>query len=287
MTITEWIKKSVAILEKESLTTALLDVEVLVADELGKDRSWVLANPDYELNSSALKKLNTKVKRRTAHEPIAYIRGKQEFYRREFYVSPDTLTPRPETETMIEMLLHAVNSKQLTVDSSLQIIDIGTGSGCIIITAALELTATSNLSPTTSYLGLDISEKALKIAKKNAKNLGADVKFQKYDLLTDTLPLEPANCNLITANLPYVPADFKINLAASHEPKIAIYGGKDGLDLYRKLFLQISKIRDPRSKILSVFTESLPSQHNELENIAKKAGYKLKSTQDLIQLFEM
>lgn len=281
MDIKRWLAKSSGLLEQSSIATSRLDAEVLLSDELNKDRSWLQAHIDFELSIKQVKNLDAKVKRRAKHEPLAYIRGKQEFYRRDFKVSPDTLTPRPETETMIDLLYKSVYSLPFTDDSELQIIDVGTGSGCIIITANLELSKISSLKSKISYIGLDISEKALKIATDNAKNLKKDINFQHFDLLSDDI-LSSVNCKLSTvflANLPYVPDDFHINLAASHEPKLAIFGGSDGLDYYRILFQKID------SKAELVLTESLPSQHKTLESIAKKFGYRLVNTEDFIQAY--
>jgi release factor glutamine methyltransferase len=230
-----------------------------------------------------------------SHEPLAYIRGRQEFYGRDFRVSPDTLTPRPETETMLELLFQIIksdkfshyiqpdtNNQPLTAHPSpITVLDVGTGSGCIIITAALELVQISNIKYQISFIGLDISGKALKIAKLNANNLKVRVKFNQFDLLKDDFSsiLNPQSSICILANLPYVPDDFHINLAASHEPGFAIFGGKDGLDYYRLLFKKATK------KTGLIFTESLPPQHSELIEIAKEAGYKLVLNQDLIHVF--
>ena len=298
MTINAWLSNAILKLESASVPTARLDAEVLLADILGKDRSWVLAHPDFTLQGPTLQKLNKQIDRRVEHEPLAYIRGKQEFYGREFIVSPDTLTPRPETETMIEMLLEEVKSKKWEDGSGkpkelnptpyplLTIVDIGTGSGCIIITAALELSTTAYPLPPIHYIGLDISKPALKIAKQNSKKFKADVSFKKFDLTQESLPLNPTPYTLITANLPYVPEDFQINLAATHEPAFAIYGGKDGLDFYRKLFAQLKTSHFPaQTSGCTILTESMPPQHDALKEIALKNGYKLHKTQDFIQLF--
>ena len=278
MTIANWITAAQATLEENAVPTARLDCEVLLADALNKDRSWIHAHPEHSLPADMIQKLNAKITRRAEHEPIAYIRGVQEFYGRDFRVSPDTLTPRPETETMIELLLSLLkklkpNAQKLTIT------DLGTGSGCIIITAALELSSISSLSSTVSYTGLEISQPALKLARQNADTLGVDIDFQQFDLLKDTLNHEPSALNIILANLPYVPNDFNINLAASHEPEFAIYGGDDGLDYYREMFLQASNTQ-------FIFTESLPPQHNKLTEIAAHSGYTLIKTQDFIQIFE-
>jgi release factor glutamine methyltransferase len=291
MTIKKWLQKSIADLESASIPTAKLDAEVLLADFLHRDRSWLHAHPDFILPASVgsdpekqgrtLKELNEFIKRRMNHEPIAYIRGKQEFYGRDFFVSPDTLTPRPETETMIDLMIKTVKKMKINDINSIKIIDVGTGSGCIIITAALELPEISNMISKTSYVGLDISEEALAIAKRNSKSLNSNVKFKKFDLISDnfSIYMKQGASNIILANLPYVPNNFHINLAASHEPGFAIFGGKDGLDYYRLLFKKVTK------QTGLILTESLPPQHTELIKIAKEAGYDLVANQDLIHVF--
>ena len=277
MTINSWLQNAIKKLDFASVPTARLDAEVLVADLLHKDRSWLHANPDFILRKSDLRKLDEQISKRAGHEPLAYIRGKQEFYGRDFLVSPDTLTPRPETETMIDLLLNIMKNEKLTTHHSpLTVLDVGTGSGCIAVTAALELSKLSNIS----YIGLDISEPALEIAKKNAKILGTTVKFKKFDLISDDFTLQPLPYTIILANLPYVPNNFHINLAASHEPGFAIFGGKDGLDYYRILF---KKVTDETKVVL---TESLPPQHLELIKIANNYGFKLLDSQDLIHVFK-
>jgi len=287
MTIKNWLQTSIKKLESSSVPTARLDAEVLLADMLDVDRTWIHTNPEFVLQRPNLRTLNKQIERRTHHEPLAYIRGKQEFYGREFIVSPNTLTPRPETETMIDLLLKKVHSRQLIVDSELQFIDVGTGSGCLIITAALELRQLLTAKHQPSFTGLDISKPALKIAKNNAKNLKADIDFKQFDLLSDKLlsTLNPRLSTVLFANLPYVPTDFQINVAATHEPEFAIFGGNDGLDYYRELFSQLSGL-PIQNKHITVLTESLPPQHNQLSMIASESGFELIETQDFIQVFE-
>lgn len=288
MTIENWLLQAIENLKKADIPTPVLDAEVLLADVLGKDRSWLHAHTDHILQRSNLRILDSQIKRRAIHEPIAYIRGKQEFYGREFEVSPDTLTPRPETETMVELLLEQVEGRRSKVEK-LNIVDVGTGSGCIIITAALEISNIKYQRSKVSYIGLDISEKALKIAKRNTKKHDIEIDFHYFDLLSEALDVRLSTFDVILANLPYVPTNFKINLAASHEPEFAIFGGKDGLDYYRHMFEQLARKSKVESRNLSstkfVLCESLPPQHKDLEQIASESGYKLKKTQDLIQLF--
>ena len=290
MTVFEWLQRGQMILTAAGVPLPQLDTEVLLMDLLGVDRSWLHAHPEQELTDEQLAKLNAQIERRTKHEPLAYIRGKQEFYGRDFYVSPDTLTPRPETEMMIEMVL----SSEFIAHSKgpAAFLDIGTGSGCIIITLALELALSQNLRlRTQNFIGLDVSQKALETAEKNAQNLKAEVTLQYFDLTKDSLSeLRTQNSELVVlANLPYVPNDFHINLAASHEPPFAIFGGDDGLDYYRLLFQQLAQSQnsEPRTRNCTIFTESLPPQHEQLAEIAKSHGFVLQKTQDFIQQFTL
>jgi release factor glutamine methyltransferase len=280
MTIKRWILDSTLLLSPYS-ATARLDCEVLLAHVLDKDRVWLLAHPEHVLQGQSLKRVDRYLQRRKSQEPIAYIIGHSEFYGREFEVSADTLQPRPETETMVELLLDTINSKQLSVNS---IVDVGTGSGAIIISAFLELSINHKLS-TINFHATDISPAALEIARQNAKRYAADIKFYQGDLLgplPSTIYHLPST--IILANLPYVPDSHTINQAAMHEPKHAIFGGPDGLELYRTLFDQLSTIHYPLSTV--VFTESLPPQHKELARIAEHAGFKQIAEQDFIQVFE-
>ena len=265
MTIQSWLKISTSKLADSS--TPQLDAEVILAHFLKRDRSWIHTNLNYTIPRSVLGKLDDAITRRTRHEPVAYIIGRQEFYGRVFKVSPDTLTPRPETETMVSMALDA-----LKTDPELSVADIGTGSGCIAITLALEI-------PGLRVSGFDISKPALNIAKENATTLSAKVDFHHDDLTKNTEHQWQKN-SCIVANLPYVPNDFQINLAASHEPEFAIYGGDDGLDYYRKLFGQL------QTNTKLIFTESMPPQHDKLADIANTAGFKFVKSEDFIQQFK-
>lgn len=268
MTIKEWLIQSVNKLKKAGVSTAQLDAEVLLADVFKKDRSWLHTHPEHLLTRLNLVKLDEQVERRVSHEPLAYIRGKSEFYGREFIVNADTLQPRPETETMIDML------KKF---SPLKIIDIGTGSGCIAITAKLDL-------PKSSVSASDISGECLKIANKNAKKLKAEVNFCKSDLLQE-IDVKLLSEATVCANLPYVPTNFAINTAASHEPDIALFGGDDGLDYYRELFEQIISL-PAQFKPQIILTESMPTQHDGIVAIAKQADYHLSNVDDFIQQFQ-
>ncbi len=269
MRVKNWLAKATGELAAAGVVTARLDALVLLEDETKKDRAWLLANPDTELTSKELKKLKTKLKRRVLHEPLAYIRGKTEFYGREFLVSKDTLEPRPESETMIDQLKKIVNP-----DEKLVLADIGTGSGALAITAKLEL-------PNLTVYGTEISETALTIAKQNAKLHNVSAKLLQGNLL---VPLEEAP-DILISNLPYVPDGHTINKAAMQEPTIAIFGGYDGLELYRQLFVDQLKQLSWRPKY--ILTESLPPQHEEMANILASYRYLQRTEDDFIQVFRL
>lgn len=267
-----WHKSAISKLDAVGVGSSSLDALILLEDELALSRAHLFAHPEIELTASQIKNLNAKLARRMRHEPMAYIRGFSEFYGRKFTVNKDVLEPRPESETMIEILLN------LKLPAKLVFVDIGTGSGAIAITAKLEVKKAQ-------VYATEIDRSALAAAKQNAKKLKADVKFLQGDLL---LPLKARSWQeetaVILANLPYVPDGWTINKAAAMEPKIAIFGGPDGMDLYRRMFEQISNF-DWKPKF--VLTESLPPQHKKLSGIALKARYRQTAVQDFIQVFEV
>lgn len=277
MKIGAWLAGQTGKLERAHISTARLDCLVLLEDEAGKDRGWLLAHPEYELQGSVLKNLSTKITQRAKHVPLAYVRGRAEFYGREFAVNAHTLVPRPETETMLDILKELVRRGQLSTQTGMVIADIGTGSGAIAITAKLEC-------PEATVSATDIDEKCLETARQNAQNLGADIEFLCGNLLEPLSHLKLDTRNLILlCNLPYVPDNFQINRAATHEPRSALFGGSDGLDLYRELFKQANGLK---TKPLYILTEALPPQHDVLASIAAAAGYNLTRTDDFIQLFQ-
>ncbi len=268
MRVDTWLATATQRLTASGIASARLDCLLLLEDEVGKDRSWLLAYPEYELTDSHSTKLNTKVAQRETHFPLAYIRGRSEFYGQTFYVDEQVLEPRPESEAIISLL------ENLPLSSQPLIVDVGTGSGALAISAKLTL-------PQAKVMATDIDAACLRVASRNATSLQAEISFVETDLLA-SLPL-PEPIEVILANLPYVPDSFEINLAAGHEPQLAIFGGIDGLDLYRRMFIQIQALP---TKPRFIITESLPPQHETLLTIAKEKGYGLHTVTDFIQVFE-
>lgn len=265
----EWLREAEKLLQNAHIETARLDALVLLSDELGHDKAWVLGHPEYILQGSVLKKLNKKIAQRSKHLPLAYIRGKCEFYGREFMVNKHVLVPRPESESMIDLLKQVTNP-----DSQVSIIDVGTGSGCLAITAKLEL-------PNSTVVALDVSHECLRVAKQNATKLVADIMFLESNLLDSMQDSRfKIQDSILLANLPYVPNDYPINNAATHEPTLALFGGSDGLELFRRLFSEAKEL-----EARCIVTESLTEQHAQLAQIARNNSFRLTASDGLAQLF--
>lgn len=248
------------------ISSARLDVLILLEDALHKDRAWILAHPEHEVSDGIARRLERKVEKRARHAPLAYIRGHTEFYGRIFKVNRHVLEPRPESETMIELL------KRLSLPPKPAIADVGTGNGAIGITTALEL-------PGSTVDLYDISAGAIAVAKHNVHLHELRLHVRKMNLIGR--PLRPYD--VVLANLPYVPDHWQINEAAMAEPKIAIFGGPDGLDVYRKLLIQLQRFTWQPKYVL---TEALPPQHSQLAAIAALHGFQLNKADDFIQVFE-
>lgn len=252
------------------IETARLDCLVLLEDVLNTDRAHLLAYPNLKLTTEQLSELETAITRREAHEPLAYIRGQAAFYGRDFSVDTSVLVPRPESESMIDLLKSYAEAHDINT-----IIDIGTGSGCLAITAKLEL-------PDVHVTGTDISSAALKLAQRNARQHSAQIQWKSSDIRGGLIRMPQTRPYVVLANLPYVPKNYAVNKAAQHEPELALYAGPDGLDLYRDLFSAVGKAK---TKPMAVITESLEQQHTGLSELAAEHGYKLSHTDGLAQLF--
>lgn len=267
MTIAEWLVPAMIKLRDAGVDSPRRDCLVLLEDTIQKDRAWVVAHPEYKLNQKVIQKLDELIKRRANREPLAYIRKRAWFYGRFFEVNPNVLIPRPESENFIELL------KELRPPA---IIDIGTGSGVLAITAKLEL-------PRASVIATDTSSTALAIAQKNAATHKTDIQFVSGSLL-DPLSDKQLKDSVIIANLPYVPKNLITSPEITQEPSEALFSGEDGLKHYRKFWQQITGRPEKPSYIL---IESLESQHPNLEKLALEAGYKLDKTSILIQQFSL
>lgn len=240
----------------------VLGAELLLAFVLDKGREYLPAHPDETLGDEKVRRFWEFFNRMTAGEPVAYLLGKKEFYGLEFYVDRRVLIPRPETEHLVEQVL-----KFFRDDSSgrrmenRKILDMGTGSGCIAVALAKHL-------PCAIVTGSDISSEALDVARKNAEKQGVSgrMNFVGSDLLGGI----EGPFDVIVANLPYIGEkrfSFVSKSAFDYEPHVALFGGEDGLSLYRKFFGQLSKMNWRPSLLVGEFGFL---QREELERCLKE-----------------
>lgn len=252
-------------LQKADVPNGRTDCLVLLADLFDKDKSWVHTHPEYELDDLHVRELEYKLNKRAERVPLAYIRGFTEFYKRQFTVNSRVLIPRPESESFITLL------QELQIETP-AIADIGTGSGCIGITAALEI-------PNATVHLYDIDSEALAIAHHNARMYDCKLSYYESNLLENLQP----GYDVLLANLPYVPNDFITSPEIEREPALALFSGKDGLSHYRAFWSQIETVPSIPKYVL---TESLEEQHEAVAAFASEAGYTLIKTDVLVQLFK-
>ena len=218
MTIQDALLQGTKLLEEESIAAPRLTAEVLLAHAVERDRAWLYAHSSDELSEIGWIHYGRYLHERRGGKPTQYITRRQEFYGREFRVTPAVLIPRPETE-------HVVEAALAVIEPGMTVVDVGCGSGAIAITLALETGA--------RVVGTDISEAALRVAADNAKRLGARVDFVAADLLE---PIRHADA--IVCNPPYVPSGDASTIqreVREFEPHVALFGGPTGLEIYRRL----------------------------------------------------
>jgi release factor glutamine methyltransferase len=250
--------------------TPALDASVLLAHILQKPRTWVMAHPESNLTTEEQKKLNDSLARLERGEPFPYVLGKWEFFNLEFDVTKDVLIPRPETELLVE---RAIAWLQVHPERSQRVADIGTGSGAIAVSVAVNI-------PTAKILATDISPAALDVAKRNAQkhNVQSRIESVECDLLPNSeFRILNSEFDLLCANLPYIPTETMRGLSIyGREPTLALDGGLDGFDLYRRLFKLIPNWLAPRGAILLEIESSLGAQTIQLaSNFLPNAGIKL------------
>jgi release factor glutamine methyltransferase len=212
-----------------------LDAELIVAHTLKIDRMRVILDADRPLEGAELVKLRDLVKRRRAFEPIAYLRGEREFYGLKFHVDKRVLVPRPDTETLVDAAL----GRSAHVSMCMRQLDLCTGSGCVAIAMARQ-------RPTAQVFGSDVSPDALAVARDNALRLGAyNTAFFESDLFA---AFAGKRFDVITANPPYI-ASAEISTlmpdVRDHEPRLALDGGEDGLDLVRRIVAEAPAHLEP------------------------------------------
>jgi release factor glutamine methyltransferase len=221
------LRQGVELLERGAIDAPRLTAEVLLAHALHSDRTHLYAHPERELREVEWIHYGRYLHERLRHKPLQYITGKQEFYGRDFRVTPDVLIPRPETELLVETALPFARSADMTVD-------VGTGSGAIAITLALE--------GARRVVGLDISDAALAVARTNGDALNARVEWVEADGLS---ALADRSVGLIVSNPPYVAEEARATLqpeVRDWEPSLALFADADGLTFYRRLIPESARV---------------------------------------------
>ncbi len=259
MNIQTLLNKANKILVGSSSKSPKLDCEILLSETINKNRQYLILNSNEELIKENIKSFNDLLKRRKRGEPIAYLVQKKEFWKKNFYINKNVLIPRPDTELLVEETLKLFN-----VNSKLNILDIGTGSGCILLSILKER---RNFFGT----GIDISKKAINVARFNAKmhQLSNRVKFYNSDV--DNFLI--GKYDLIISNPPYIKRkDLKCLEVdvRNFEPKLALDGGRDGFSEITKVISKTSMLLKKNGKFI---LEMGFDQKNRILNILKKNNF--------------
>jgi release factor glutamine methyltransferase len=261
-------------LEKAGITDPELEISLLLAHQLNINRTKLLLSGDQELNAAQLERLENNLLRRTAREPLAYIIGEKEFWSLPFRVSRDVLIPRPETELLIERALSTISKYSENEARSMRILDLGTGSGAIAVVMALELSAAS-------VTAVDISYKALKVARHNAKRHRVDNKVQFVNSNWGAGISTDSKYDLILANPPYI-AEKNLDGSTggagdSLQPEVSAYEPRQALDGGEKGMQSILNIAEGMVMFLNhggwLFMEIGADQKVEVIEIFKKSGH--------------
>ena len=259
MNIESILHEGIDILKKNKISNPQLDSEVLLSNIIKKDKKHIVLNPKEFLNSKQIKIFKSLIERRRKKEPVAYLINKKAFWKDEFFVNEDVLIPRPDTELIIEQVL-----KIYPKERRLQVLDIGTGSGCILLSILKE-------RPNFNGIGIDISKKSINVSKFNAKYLNLlnrakffhssvdNFKIGKYDLVVSN----PPYINLLS--LKYLEKDV-----VNFEPKLALSGGIDGFSKIRQV---INKTRTLIKKNGKFILEIGFNQKNKVKKILKEEGF--------------
>lgn len=278
-TILPLIKETSQYFQKKGIEKSRLDAEVLLSHILDISRVDIYLQFDRSLSSDELEQYRGSVRRRAAHEPVAYIIGEKEFYSLTFKVDERVLIPRPETEHLVEETIRLAESllaRSADADKKVTILDLGTGSGAVALTLAHEI-------PEAEITASDISSEALALALENAVLL--DIKdrvvFIEGDLL-EPFSGQTETIDFITANLPYVPADDLSDLSPEvrdFEPRLALEAGPDGLDLISRVIPSAFPLLKPGGALL---LEIAPEQADQIKALGMESGFhEVKIVQDL------
>jgi len=244
---------------KETSESPALDAEVILSFVLNKPKEFLYSHPENQLSKKVRGEFYQLLKQRAKGTPVAYLTLEKNFFGRKFYVNRSVLVPRPETEELVELVLDRLKNSKLNT-KNYKLLDLGTGSGCMAVTLAKELAE----AKTIRIHAADVSTKALRVARKNAKAHGAEIKFIHSDLFNNI----PGKFDVVVANLPYIPAAQyrRLKNTLRLEPKIALTDGTNTWRLYDRFFRQLRGHIKPQAKI---FLEIDPTSKNRIAGWAK------------------
>ena len=259
MNIENILNEGINILQKNKIANPQLDSEILLSNSIKRDKKHIILNPKEVLNSEQLGKFKSLIERRKKGEPIAYLINKKEFWKDEFFVNKDVLIPRPDSELIIEQVL-----KIYSKDIQLQVLDIGTGSGCILLSILKER---SNFYGT----GIDISKKSINVSKFNAKQLNLTNRVKFFHSSVDNF--NNGKYDIIVSNPPYIEQlslKYLEKDVVNFEPKLALSGGFDGFSKIRKVINKASILIKKNGKFI---LEIGFNQKNKVIKILKEEGF--------------
>ena len=264
MNIENILNEGIRTLKQSKIPNPQLDSEILLSNSIKRDKKYIILNPKELLNSEQVETFKNLIERRRRKEPVAYLIKKKEFWKDEFFVNKDVLIPRPDTELIIEQVL-----KIYSKDSQLQVLDIGTGSGCILLSILKE-------RPNFYGTGIDISKKSINVSKLNAKQLNLTSRVKFFHSSVDNFKI--GKYDLIVSNPPYIKL-FNLKYlekdVISFEPKLALSGGFDGFSKIRKV---INKAKNLIKKNGKFILEIGFNQKNKVKKILKEEGFYVNRT---------
>ena len=259
MNIEKTLNKAIVFLKQHNVKNPHLDSEILLSKIINKDRKYVILNSKENLKDKDLNNFNVLIDRRRKGEPIAYLVNNKEFWKYTFYVDQNVLIPRPDTELIVEQVL-----KIYSKDRYLQILDIGTGSGCILLSLLKE-------RPKFYGTGIDISKQSIKVSKYNAKRLNLRNRVKFYNSDVDNFRI--GKYDIIVSNPPYIEFSnlkYLENDIINFEPKLALSGGFDGFSKIRKVISKAAVLIKKNGKLI---LEIGFNQKNTTEQLLKKEGF--------------
>ena len=259
MIISDLLSSGSKILKNNKVKTHQLDSEIILSSLLKKKKEKIIIDSEKKVSRIIVNNFNKLIIRRSTKEPLAYILKEKEFWSKSFFVNRNTLIPRPETELLCDIVIKKIKNRKP------YILDIGTGTGCILLSVLSEIKKAKGI-------GIDVSKAAIEVAKKNSNNLGLN---KRTKFLTRSLDdIYNYKFDVVVSNPPYIKTSDIKNLSddvRKFEPKIALDGGKDGLDVIKKV---IYKSRTILKKLGLLTLEIGYGQHYKVSQILKKQGFK-------------